>query len=458
MTRTPVDLSAAETLRVASKVLAPLVAQGAIIRRPRATAWAERRQTDRTARAVLASLRERHGGAPLVLRLGPRRLVVVTEPEDVRRLLEHSPEPFTPATREKRGALAHFQPDGVLISSTAERWHRRPFNEAVLQTDQPVHDDGAAFVDAAQRGVADLTGLLDRAARFDADDFAEAWWGVVLEVVLGARARGDRELLDALNGLRRDANWSYLRSRRKGLRADLDGRIGSYLPNPEPGSLAAAAHAEGPATAAGQIPHWLFAFDAAGAVTLRALAIVAARPDVRERLLAEAASAGPGPALLPYARACILESVRLWPTTFVVLRDSTGPTAWGERTLPVGTDFVVVSSFFHRDPARLEHADGFVPEAWLDGRNNADWGLVPFSGGPVSCPGRNLVLLVTSHMLTRLAAHDLRVERGRYLARDPLPATVDHLGLRFRIAGSAPGWDDADAGTAGAGTGVGPAR
>ena len=441
--RTPVDLTAAESARVVGRVLAPLVAQGAIVRRPRATAWAERNQTDRTARAVLTGLRERHDGAPLVLRLGTRRLVVVTEPGDVRRLLEESPEPFTPATKEKRGALGHFQPEGVLISSTAERWHRRPFNETALQTDQAVHDEGATFVEAVRRGAAELTRQLDETGRLDAEAFADAWWGIVLEVVLGWKARGDRELVAVLNALRRDANWSWLHPRRQRLREELESRIGSYLFAPEPGSLAATARHCGPATAVGQVPHWLFAFDAAGAVTLRALAIVAARPEVRERVLAEAdpagaspwQTAGQGPALLPYARACVLESVRLWPTTFAVLRDSTGPTTWGLRVLPAQTGFAIVSSFFHRDRERLEHADAFAPEAWLDGRNSADWGLVPFSGGPVSCPGRNVVLLVASHLLARLAARDLRVARGRYLARDPLPATVDHLGLRFRIAG-----------------------
>jgi cytochrome P450 len=425
------------------QVLAPLVAQGAIIRRPRATAWAERHQSDRTARAVLGGLRERHDHAPLMFQLGPRRFMVATEPEDVRRLLEESPEPFSPATQEKRGALAHFQPEGVLISSTAERWHRRPFNESVLQMDQPVHDGGAAFVEAVRRGAAELNRQLDANGRFDAYAFHEAWWGIVLEVVLGSKARGDRELVAVLNALRRDANWSWLRPRRTRLREDLEARITSYVSAPEPGSLAAVAHRTGPATAVGQVPHWLFAFDAAGAATLRALAIVAARPGVRERVLAEGEraagsvweSAGQSPALLPYTRSCVLESVRLWPTTFVVLRESTGPTTWGERVVPAHTSFVVVSSFFHRDPAR-RHADSFLPEAWLDGRNNADWGLVPFSAGPAGCPGRNVVLLVASHMVAQLATRDLRVARGRYLAQDPLPATVDHLGLRFRVAGT----------------------
>ncbi|MFD2028773.1 cytochrome P450 [Promicromonospora aerolata] len=445
MSPTPVDLTAAENLRVLGRVLAPLVAQGAIVRRPRATAWAERHQTDRTARTVLADLRARYGGAPLVVRIGSRRLVVVTEPEDVRRLLEGSPEPFTPATKEKRAALAHFQPEGVLISSTAERWHRRPFNEAVLQTEQAVHDDGPAVVDAVQHGAAELTQRLDSTGRFDAQSFTDAWWGIVLDVVLGPKARDDRELVAMLDALRRDANWSWLHPRRSGLCDDLESRIASYVLTPDPQGLAAAAHRCGPATAVGQVPHWLFAFDAAGAATLRALAMAAARPAVRERLLAEAEPAGPAggpagdsaPALLPYARACVLESLRLWPTTFAVLRDSTGPTEWGERTLPTDTGFAILSSFFHRDPARLGHADAFVPEAWLDGRNNADWGLIPFSGGPVACPGRNVVLLVASHLLTRLAARDLRVARGRYLARDPVPATMDHLGLRFRSAGEA---------------------
>jgi cytochrome P450 len=433
MSCTPVDLTLAETMDVVSKVLAPLVAQGAIVRRPRVTAWAERHQTDRVAHMVLAGLRERHGGAPLVLRVGARRLVVVTQPDDVRRLLDESPEPFTPATKEKRGALAHFQPEGVLISPTSQRRRRRELNEYVLQTDHVVHDDGAVFVGTVRRGAAALADRLVRTGGLDADAFSTMWWSIVLNVVLGTEARTDHDLVNALDTLRRDANWSWLHPRRDRVRRKFECRIEYYAATARRDSLVAAAHTKGPATAPSQVPHWLFAFDAAGAATLRALAVVAARPQVRERLLSEKASERAAPAVLPYARACVLESLRLWPTTFVVLRDSIGPTTWGARTLPAGTGFAVVSSFFHRDPQRLDHANAFAPEAWLDGRNDADWGMVPFSGGPVSCPGRNLVLLITSHMLTGLAAHDLRVERGRYLARDPLPATVDHLGLRFRF-------------------------
>gem|GEM_PF-4381695 len=36
-------------------------------------------------------------------------------------------------------------------------------------------------------------------------------------------------------------------------------------------------------------------------------------------------------------------------------------------------------------------------------------------------------------LLARLAGLGMEVERGRYLADDPLPCTVDRLGLRFVV-------------------------
>ena len=58
--------------------------------------------------------------------------------------------------------------------------------------------------------------------------------------------------------------------------------------------------------------------------------------------------------------------------------------------------------------------------------------LVPFSAGPARCPGRDLVLLVTSAVLARLLERDLHLVRGPRLDPDrPLPGTLDHTGLRF---------------------------
>lgn len=441
--RTPVDLGPAETFLVLRKVLGPLVAQGAIVRRPAVTAWAERRQADRDLVRTLGSLRDRHGGAPLVLRLGPRRIVLVTEADDVARLLQGTPVPFSAATREKRGALDQFVPHGVLVSTAAGRAARRPVNEAALDTGRPVHGDADLILKVVDR---EADGLLARARErgtLDWAAFTDAFTRAAREITLGPTARDDAPLTDTLAALRRAANWSYVLPRRKRLRRELDSRIRLYARGAPPRTLLghALAHAEQDGTTdvadpAGQVPHWLFAFDAAGSTVFRALAVLASRPEARAAVLAEVTPpTSDDPPLLPAARAAVLEAVRLWPTTLVILRDSTEPTVWGARELPAGTGFAIVSAFFHRDERRLQFAHEFTPGAWLDGRAADDWGIVPFSGGPAACAGRDLVLLVASSWLTRLVAGGkLDLEgRSRYLARDPLPATVDHLGLRFTV-------------------------
>ncbi len=427
--RTPVRLGAAEAAAVAGRALLPLVAQGAIIRRPAITAWAERRQTDRTAAGLLHTLRDRHDAAPLVLDVGPRRLVVPVHADDVGALLRGSPDPFSPANREKRAALRHFEPDSVLISPTSRRPPRRAFNEAALDTREPVHEEAAALVAATVREADALLAEARRRGTLDWSAFAPAFWRVIRTVVLGESARDDERITDVLAQLRGDANWAYLRPRRQGLREEFNRLLDGYVARAEPGSLLGASVAAADTTGVdprGQAPQWLFAFDAAGAAVMRALAVAASRPAVRDRLRAESAGGDP---LLPYARGCVLESVRLWPTTLVILRDSTAATRWGEHELPSGTSFAIVSAFFHRDQDRLPFAHDFAPEAWLDGSADADWSLVPFSGGPVSCPGRNVVLLVAGYMLTRLAQADLGCTRAQYLARTPLPATFDHAGV-----------------------------
>ena len=427
--RTPIRLSPSESAAVAGKVLLPLVAQGAILRRPRVTAWAERRQTDRAAASVLGTLRERHAAAPLLVPMGPRRVVVPVHPDDVGALLRGSPEPFSPASREKRAALRHFEPDSVLISPASRRPPRRAFNEGALDTKEPVHAEAEALVAAVTREADALVAESRRRGTLDWSVFAPAFWRAVRTVVLGTSARDDEHLTEVLARLRGTANWAYLRPRRPRLREEFDRLLDHYVDLAEPGSLMASAATAADATDVdprGQAPQWLFAFDAAGAAVIRALAVVASRPDVRDRLRAESAAGDPS---LPYARGCVLESVRLWPTTLVILRDSTSTTTWGEADLPAGTSFAIVSAFFHRDGDRLPFAHDFVPDAWLDGSADADWSLVPFSGGPVSCPGRNVVLLVASHLLARLAEEDLDYSRSRYLARAPLPATFDHAGV-----------------------------
>jgi cytochrome P450 len=187
------------------------------------------------------------------------------------------------------------------------------------------------------------------------------------------------------------------------------------------------------------MPQWLFAFDAAGMALLRALALLAGHPVQMTQALDDAATPNV-PLLRPFLRSCVLESVRLFPTTPTILRDTTADTEWrsgAERfTVGKGAGLMIVVPAFHRDEDLLPFAHQFSPDIWLDGRAQRYPQLVPFSAGPAECPGRNLVLFVTSSVLANLLhALDFRLASDPQLDPDrPLPMTLNQLTLNFTVA------------------------
>jgi cytochrome P450 len=365
-----------DTTRVLAKVLLPTLAKGVIVRRPGVMAFSEKMQSDATAIDTMRHLRDRYGPEPVRLRITGRSVAVLVDPADVGRLLAESPEPFALATKEKKAALKHFQPHGVLISEGEDRERRRELNERALRPDRE-------RIEAVVRDEADLlTRHVMSTGELTWDSFNQAWWRIVRRIVLGDRARDDDQLTDDLKALRQNANWAFLHPRQEGLRERFQRRLDEYHPElPD------------------QVPHWLFAFDAAGIVTMRALAI-----------------GGRG-------THGILESARLWPTTPVILRESTEPTRWHGTWLPKNTEFVVFTPFFHRDPDRLPYADRYAPEIW---DRPLDPAIVPFSGGPGVCPGRDLVLATGGAMVDALSEH-----LTFPALTEPLPKTLNHFGLRM---------------------------
>lgn len=206
-------------------------------------------------------------------------------PDQVGRLLADA-EAFRPAGHDKQLALRHFQPHGVLISDEPRRGRQREFNEQVLEPNRPTHTL-AASVTAVVRD--ETARLLAGADRLGWNAFERAWWRIVRRIVLGDHARDDTELTGLLARLRKDANWAGPRPRRTRVRRRFDAALRRHLDRAEPGSLAglAAAAPNGGVDPAEQVPHWLFAFDAAGMVTFRALAVLATHPEQTTRALEE---------------------------------------------------------------------------------------------------------------------------------------------------------------------------
>ncbi|MFI5707076.1 cytochrome P450 [Kribbella sp. NPDC051620] len=420
--------SVADTARAVRDVLLPVAAQGAILRRPAMTYLAQRLAADERSLRQVRRLRKRYGEGPLLLRLPGRTVALVLQPEHVHRVLEQTPVPFSPAAAEKVGALRHFQPHAVLISEPALRGPRRELNEHALDSHQPVH-----------RHAHKMTGIItEELDKLDATvgwtGFREIWSRAVRRIVLGDRAAGDTELTALLDTLRSNANWAEFHPRNAPARHRFQARLSQYVVRAEPGSLVEALDAtpDSPLDPAGQVPHWLFAFDAAGIALWRLLALLGTHPEQAEIVAYEARHPQASP-LLAQAGAAVQESLRLWPTTLVVLREATEPTSWAAGTAPAGTQFAIVSSVFHRDDQALPFANTFEPAIWLDGRSDSAWPLIPFSAGPAVCPGRNVVLLTTSAATSHVISnYDLDVDpitRADLTGR--LPGSLDHSRIRI---------------------------
>lgn len=421
-------------VRVLGTVVAPVVTGGAIARRPRAMLATERAGLDKHAVATMQHLRDRYGPGPVQVRLPGRRFTFLLEPDQVHRVLNESPDPFATATREKRGALGHFQPGGVLISSPEERAVRKPFNDAVLQAGRTVHQHGAHMTAAVRQEMASLLGHARFTGTLDWDAFTTAWHRMIRRVVLGDSAREDHAVTDDLLRLRKDANWSFLKPTRSRRRRRFLRQLARYVDRAEAGSLAqmvAATPAAEGTRKHHQIPQWMFAFDAAAWATFRALALIVTHPGAEHAARAEIEAGGD----LPYVRACVLESVRLWPTTPAILRDTTRPTTWAGGHLPAGASVMIFAPFFHRDRTRFARAHQFAPELWLRERTDEDWPLVPFSGGPAMCSGRNVVLHTASTALGHLLAHQrFDLQRPALSPHRALPGTISPFHLRFGLS------------------------
>jgi cytochrome P450 len=174
-----------------------------------------------------------------------------------------------------------------------------------------------------------------------------------------------------------------------------------------------------------------------------ALTALSWRPECRDRLRDELSTVLGGAPIdldtartLPYLRAVLLETLRLYPPAWGFGRQGTEPISLGGHTFPVGCAFYVVPWVLHRDTTRFPEPFAFRPERWLDGLEQQlpRGAFLPFGGGPRTCIGQHFAMLELMVALGTLVqhadlnvnpAHDLRLEASVTLRPGgPVPATV----------------------------------
>jgi cytochrome P450 len=141
---------------------------------------------------------------------------------------------------------------------------------------------------------------------------------------------------------------------------------------------------------------YLLAGDRAAAERLRAEAD-AVLPD-RDAVLTAAHAAG-----LPYARAVVEETLRLYPSAWLITRRARADDVLAGISVPEGALLIISPWLLHRDPGQWDAPDTFCPERFGPERDRPRLAYLPFGAGPRLCIGRDMALLESVLTLAALA-------------------------------------------------------
>ncbi|MFD5410231.1 cytochrome P450 [Streptomyces nojiriensis] len=403
----------------------------------------------RTSAAALRALRARHGDAPALVRTrSGRTVLVLLDPQDLRRFYTEPVSVLAAATPDKcrgpnPGEPADSADSGCVRGEPGAQ--RREVSAEVLAAGRPVHPSHGPFLAALAEEARHLTGSASATGAVPLD-LARARYAVqraARRIVLGDAAAADEQLSGWLTQLRAEGRGARA-GRARAARSVQDkarARIAEYAARADGDTLAgrAARHADptGTLDPVGQAQHWLLAMDAVPDTLLRTLLLLGAHPAEQDLAVAEAVAevaAGPDRGELPRLRACVRESLRLYPVVPDLIRVTRTETEWRGVRYPAGTSVLVPAAFHQRDPERVPAAHVFVPGRWKNPGADQDIRMAPFSHGGGRCPGGQLGLMATAALCAEvLRGHRVTGTRPVLDPVGPLPATLDPQGIRLTL-------------------------
>ena len=431
--------SAIEGVRFTAQVGIPGVIQGLFKKREAPTTVAGLVAADHLAYRLVHGLINKYGPDPFYIRVATDEALLVHHPEDIEFVLGGSPSPFASDPEAKKKGMSAFQPDALTLSRGDLWQNRRLFAEAVLDTGKPLHRQATTYVKVVAQE-ADVLLALDRPLEWD--DLNESFQRITRRVVFGDAAADDKGLTALLGDLMAAGN------KMPGKPADgydeLIERITLHLSKPGRGSLAslvAKAPSDDSTEVAGQLIHWLFAMgDTLPANLFRTLALLATHPLQLTEVRAEVGATPPKTAAAvagtTYLAGCILDTMRLWPTTALFGRVTTGDVRFKNgEVVKEGTQILIHNLTNHRNRDRVAFADRFAPEEWASGDASKDWSFNFFSNGPQGCPGGGLSVFLGQALLAHLVTRATPKVIGRGLdPGKPLPYALDVYRLKIRLS------------------------
>ncbi|WP_439103751.1 cytochrome P450 [Celeribacter marinus] len=163
-----------------------------------------------------------------------------------------------------------------------------------------------------------------------------------------------------------------------------------------------------------------------------ALWLLAANPDVADRVAAEGAALGDAPTFsdlskLRYTKDVFRETLRLYPPVPMMVREAACPEHFRDRDVPKGSQIVLSPWHLQRHERFWEDADVFDPDRFKtdNGKQCLRDAFIPFSSGARVCPGAGFAM-VEGPLILALVARAFHLST---LAQHT-PVPVAHLTVR----------------------------
>jgi cytochrome P450 len=110
---------------------------------------------------------------------------------------------------------------------------------------------------------------------------------------------------------------------------------------------------------------------------------------------------------LPYTRAVLNESLRLFPRAWTLGRRALGEDELGGYYIAPGTVLAICIYTLHRHPAYWERPESFDPDRFTPENSSGrhKFAYIPFGAGPRQCIGNNFGLMEASLIIAGIAQH-----------------------------------------------------
>jgi cytochrome P450 len=171
--------------------------------------------------------------------------------------------------------------------------------------------------------------------------------------------------------------------------------------------------------------------------------LLAHHPSVQQKLFEELDTVlcGQSPGLaelrrLPYTRAVLLETMRLYPPVWIMSRTPVTEDRIGDCVVPAGWLVFLSPYVTHRLRSFWEHPEAFDPDRFLHGTtpNGASHAYFPFGAGPRACIGARFAVLEAELVLAGVAQrYAVRAVSDRPVEPDPLVTLRPRGGVRILL-------------------------